>query len=672
MSKIDNYIHEATSRLRADSEIQLEVAQELRSHIECSIDDGLDGESLEEAEARALTEIGPSELIKEELLETHASRMKWKNRLFIAIQALVIPLLIVVMTWSLMNDSLIKWVSPQKIINGYSLDMMLFDGEKYPDNQKHINAWKMFYQCEWNTKNIHILKAELVKAQSLFPNNAWFDYVQLDILKRYEEPNISLSFNIKNEDASESYETLWKSEKAQACISLLEKAARKPEFSSYITDSAHSFWESKNSNISSRKYTDYLVNCAAIPSSDPIQNQEEIQRHIDTLLGIIDLTRREPTIVNHLVSIGIAKALDEHLGKSLGTFLLTYNVKNKLSQLELLTQDINQWRGDNNTIKDELKDTFDRKVKYKRPTSIFSSWLMVSQVPDPDFVKTQLRSEGEDKTIRKIFYCIVDRHVIQITAFILSIFSVYLYLRIFFTKRKSAYPNLKLSLNDRHTTLILIGSFIVPLTVYALLFVMNEHGSRAWSLYFGLPHWTLEILTLICSVIITPLYFITKAAHKRCIEIDVESKAPSRITKNILILLGVNWLYICLVRIDYYQYNSPWESWQNITAAALSTLLVCLLLYKNIIVPITQLMRKKQSQSSSHPHTLARTHIVYVVFPLMVCLFFANQAMKVHEQKLLEKEIIDEDGQIIPWSKAEHRVSNYFTERFDEIFSETK
>jgi len=72
MNKIEDYIKEATSRLKSDIEIQVEVQQELRSHIEASIDDTHQGESAAEAEERALKEMGSAELIKDDLLEAQS------------------------------------------------------------------------------------------------------------------------------------------------------------------------------------------------------------------------------------------------------------------------------------------------------------------------------------------------------------------------------------------------------------------------------------------------------------------------------------------------------------------------------------------------------------------------------------------------------------------------
>jgi len=272
MSKIEDYINEATSRLRGDTEIQIEVQHELRSHIEASIEDTTEGESADEAKERALEEMGSAELIKEDLLETHASSMKWKGRLFFIAQAITIPILMIVMSWSLWSDSLIQWVKIGPILNHkYPFYPMHSEVElieigldesidKWRKEQTEVSFYQMYSSTQWNKKNSHGLKKEIELAQQLYPNNAWLDYVSVSYIEKYEMQGVNMELELEDEKVRTKYEELWNNEKVQECLVILKEATKKTEYKSYAVSTAHHFREKVETNLSTKTYFSYLTN----------------------------------------------------------------------------------------------------------------------------------------------------------------------------------------------------------------------------------------------------------------------------------------------------------------------------------------------------------------------------------------------------------------------------
>jgi len=688
MNDIDTYIRKATSSLKGDSEIQLEVEQELRSHIETSIKDGVENENREDAESRALKEMGSPELIKDELLEAHTSRMKLKSRAFLFIQALAIPALIITMTWSLLNDSIIGPAitnkNPAKEFAHHNDDKYI---QQWKADPSGMNFYQMYNHCQWTKQNIHILKKELIKAQELYPNNAWFDYVDIYINNEYTDPQELDSFRLSDQKSDQDFLKVWNLEKVQRSIKILEQAENKKEFNSYMSDYILSSQNKMDTLSSSKNILSYFYHISHIDFREcrshlnitpilihrisnlrPEKDAEEIQRHLDTLLFIINSSRKDSTLVHYLTSIAISNQITEHLGDSIHKYNLTPKTKRRLAKLSILMDQQESWKSENNTTRKNIKADFEKNAQYQSPMILVNGSLTTNFISDEKHLRENMNLSDEIKEFRQFFYSVIDRHFVQITAFILSALSLALYIRIFLFQQKSAHKNLKLSLGLKENLKLVIGSIIIPLALYISLYILNEHGSRAWSPTFGLPYTILEILTLTSTIIIAPLYFTAKAAHTRSIEIGIESKSPSKTTKLILFVLGINWSYMILSKLNYFQYENMWQSWQNIIAVTLSAVLVCCIAYQFIIRPI--ITYKTKNKLYTYTHTLAKAQIVYTIFPIMVCLFLTNLGMKEREKRLLTKWMTFENGERALWSKTEDQICNYLAQQFDKVFSE--
>ena len=261
MSKIEDYIKEATSRLKSDVEIQVEVQQELRSHIEASIDDTHQGESAAEAEERALKEMGSAELIKDDLLEAHVSSMQWKSRLFKAVQFIVVPVLILAMLWSLLSDSMVNLAVSKGLLNNSTeaIPEMSIDEsiEKWKKEQTKLNFYKMYSHPEWKRENIHLLKEEIEVAMQADSDNAWLDYAYVRCVVDFEMQDLDASLD--HENVRERYEELWNDSRVQKCLSLLVNAAEKNSYKSYASAMIHQLKDKMRNKMSSRTYVEYLM-----------------------------------------------------------------------------------------------------------------------------------------------------------------------------------------------------------------------------------------------------------------------------------------------------------------------------------------------------------------------------------------------------------------------------
>ena len=695
MSKIEDYINEATSRLKGDTEIQIEVQQELRSHIEASIDDTTEGESTDEAEDRALEEMGSAELIKEDLLETHASSMKWKGRLFFVAQAITIPILMVVMSWSLWSDSLIQFLSKDIVYDqayprmaGVEHPKVNIDEaiEKWRNEQTEVSFYEMYVYPEWNRENIHRLKKEIKLAQQISPNNGWLDQALVYCVVEYEMHDVNWRLYPEDEKQA-NYEKLWNNEKVQELLLVLKKAAEKPEYNPYRYSKVAQHQEHTQANLSTKTYMNYLVNGVRplsygdsmmllrfaellpyhISTLNFDENRAEIEFHIDTYLKLVDMVRKDNSLIGVLVSLAMMGALEDQIGESI-TSNLTEDAREKVAKIVALRKQ-RQERGDiNQGLNKKMLDHLTGISNYYSATDLILESSYVVNIPDDRYIREELDYKKLLDETRRLTYISLDRHVIQLTALLISLGAIFFYFKIWFNKKKSVYPHLKLSFRDTKTLVLILLSIVVPLAVYSMLFIINEHGSRGWSLKFNTPYMVLEILILVFTIVALPLYIISEKVNKRCEQIGIDFQKSSKLSKITLILLTFCWAYLFLSKLNYLPYKSMWESWQNIVAATLGSALVSLFLYKICIGILSSLLKKEKDYT--YKVTLSRAKIVYAILPLMVCLFVSNQLMKVRERKLINDLQHNESGEWLVLSKVESTVVKYYNERFDEIFSE--
>jgi len=388
----------------------------------------------------------------------------------------------------------------------------------------------------------------------------------------------------KDEKVHVKYEELWNNEKVQECLLILKNAAEKTDYKPYMINSVYQIQDNMMEDLSSVTYANYIREFSSFSFSESFmsmglsnlliyhlstlnfnEHRAEIEGHINTLTQMVNLIRQDNTLVSHLVSITIIKRLKKQLENSIEIQLLNEGTRGKLNKLFAFSKELEDW----DRKKDDIQNSVELESKYYG-SSMFSEETSVLMVPDAHYVNEFIDYNEYRNEWRRFSFSIIDRHVIQLATLFISIGAIFLYLKIFLNKKKSTYPHLKLSLKNSKTMGCILLSIIVPLVVYSLLFIFNEYGSRGWSFQFNTPHMALEIITLVSTIVLLPLYFIFVQVSKRCEEIGIDAESPSKLSKITLFLLAGCWVYLFVSKPNYLAYESMWDSWQNIVA--LSTL----------------------------------------------------------------------------------------------------
>jgi len=381
------------------------------------------------------------------------------------------------------------------------------------------------------------------------------------------------------------------------------------------------------------------------------EHKSEIEHYINTFTQTVNMIRKENHMLACFVSMAMINSFKESIEDSIEINVLDDSIRAKLKQLFTFSDQYE------NREKYAPSKSIAHEAKYYSGSKYLGEAAIISAIPDEKYIHEELGYKRYIDQWRGLYYSIIDRHVIQLTALCISLGALFFYIRIFFKKKKSTYPNLKLSLGVMTLVYVLL-SIIIPLVLYSLLFIINEYGSRGWSVEFNTPHMVLEVISLIFTIVMLPLYIISVKVSKRCEDIGIDPERLSKLAKLTLIVLATCWLYIFVSKLNYLPYENMWDSWQNIVATILSSSLICLLLYR-VCSTFVRMFKKKQD--CTHMVTLARAKI---------CLFVSNQLMKIHESSRLSQLLHNESGERVVWFRAEHEVCEYFKGRFDEIFLE--
>ena len=467
MNKIEDYIKEATSRLKSDVEIQVEVQQELRSHIEASIDDTHQGESAAEAEERALKEMGSAELIKDDLLEAHASSMQWKSRLFKVVQFIVVPVLILAMLWSLLSDSMVNLAVSKGLLNNsteatpeMSIDESI---EKWKKEQTELSFYKMYDHPDWKSENIYLLKEEIEVAMQADPDNAWLDYAYVRCVVDFEMQDLNVLLNHDNENVREKYEDLWNDSRIQKCLSMLVNVTEKNKYKSYQSAMTHQLRDKMRNKMSSYTYAEYMmamddlsVEALAVmefsdlliyhlSTLDPNEDKGELIKYIRTMGQMINMTGEENYLITYIISMTVAEYFREEIEGSEKMNVLDENTKNQLNKLFTFSKQFK-----NRDSASAARAVSEEFKYYAVLADVVAQESIISFIPDTQYIHEKLNVKQNLDEWRRFTYSTIDRHIIQFTAFLISLATFYFYMKILLSKKKSIYPHLKLNLGVKH------------------------------------------------------------------------------------------------------------------------------------------------------------------------------------------------------------------------------
>lgn len=213
-SDIDRLADGATEGLRDDRELRLDVRQELVSHIEESIADCREGGmGQEQSVAEGVKAFGPAIEIAAELVSANRARMRVRQRVRLAIRALLVPASLLVAVWihseTLATSRMVRSMSDfdgGSHDDGYTKELLcpggmteetafLFFGdtsletgserqrsiwERYPTNRLFYGNYITELTSERQLKDMDDLRffeQEIRKGEELDPENARYNYL---------------------------------------------------------------------------------------------------------------------------------------------------------------------------------------------------------------------------------------------------------------------------------------------------------------------------------------------------------------------------------------------------------------------------------------------------------------------------------------------------------------
>lgn len=210
MGKIDDYIEAVTWRLRPDAELHMDIAQEVRAHLEDAVEEaharGL-GEA--ECEQAALKAFGDQSEVGEGIWQANRRRMrlravvKWALRLTLVPAALLFTLYLCGMPFAVQalysgKSAAADRARPRKGLTDEErfifvhlccdVDRARILVEKYPRNPVFYSDYTrlafvdLFDGKETDPADVEQILAVLDGGESVEPDNAWYDYMKAGIL----------------------------------------------------------------------------------------------------------------------------------------------------------------------------------------------------------------------------------------------------------------------------------------------------------------------------------------------------------------------------------------------------------------------------------------------------------------------------------------------------------
>ncbi len=270
-SRLEKVVSECTRPLSDDRELELDIAQELRSHLEDKCDElkrkGVPGEKAAE---EAVKEFGDSTAISESLYRANLPRFQFRAKLRLAAKILIFPLLLLGLYFAL-DLRLIQASAEIQDLNGLpshllkTLSGYLEKGKKLTPDEKLIvfggtstakdemvaesdrqrAIWERFpenrvYLANYiktligDSRKDYVI-SEVRKAIGIEPENAAYNYILCGLLLREAlEP----SKTWKKGDPPEKFYTVRDRRKLDQAMSELKKGMQKPYFHLYIQDMA--------------------------------------------------------------------------------------------------------------------------------------------------------------------------------------------------------------------------------------------------------------------------------------------------------------------------------------------------------------------------------------------------------------------------------------------------
>ena len=213
MKHISEFVRQCTDALSGDPEVQLEIEQELRDHLECrAAEEQSNGMSEEASEELAIKAFGDAPEISESLYDTNLYRMKLHAKIRLFIKVAAIPALLVALYFSFDYRNMIlnwdidelyfinypTWNSQNNLSTEQKLivygdtsapnraDEQRAISEHWPENKVFKANYITALMCELGLPKTkatpNYILTELRKAKSVDPQNAYYNYMTAAVL----------------------------------------------------------------------------------------------------------------------------------------------------------------------------------------------------------------------------------------------------------------------------------------------------------------------------------------------------------------------------------------------------------------------------------------------------------------------------------------------------------
>ncbi len=532
-SRLEKVISECTRPLSDDRELELDIAQELRSHLEDKCDElkqkGISGEKAVE---EAVKEFGDSTAISESLYRANLPRFQFRAKLRLAAKILIFPFLLLGLYFALDLRMIQASVEVNELGGSSSsnslkaLSRILKKGKKLTPDEKLIvfggtstakdemaaesdrqrAIWERFPENKVflanyikmliNDPRKEYVYSEIEKARKLEPDNAAYDYILCGLLlKEALQP----SAKWVKKDPADLYYALRSRKKLDQAMAELKKGMQKPYFRLYTQDMAQ-----ERMKILDFK-TDYIGQIHRIAFTAgillPALNLEreifraipfyarllidegkesEAEFYLDAWKRIIPQFNNDSfTLIDQLV---IAACLNiQH------DFAVRRKDTRRIKELEIAVEPINTWRAKSSKTEAEM---------LKKHAGILSGMLLPA-LKEETLTPENLAPE------RNLNYSLADSAALALQAVLILLFLLVNAILLFVLYLKGQRPFLIL-LPWKTTAKIVLFGILLPLGLYLLYSRIDFLGRHNYNLLYNLGRFLPGILFF---VLVPPLTF---------------------------------------------------------------------------------------------------------------------------------------------------------------------
>ncbi len=627
MKHISEFVRQCTDALSGDPEVQLEIEQELRDHLECrAAEEQSNGMSEEASEKLAIKAFGDAPEISESLYDTNLYRMKLhaKIRLFIKIAA--IPALLVALYFSfnyknmifgwnmdsIVTDERFAFTHPDKlnneqklIVNGDTSKKNMVDQQKaiwerWPDNKMYLANYittlmREFEKIDSKITQEYVLK-ELRKAESIDPQNAFYNYLATVVLlknavtlktERIRLPGKQKKFEEKNTITVKNRSLL------DCAMRELKKGIRKPYCKAYTVKMAilRADIVCDASNTLRDKIQRLTITASTVlPFLTPFRNIGRILPCYAKLLAeaghkkeaefylnvwkpyVRQLNKGSETLIEALVANAIIGAQQKQIPKIYRMLKEPLEAQKAEEELKKATTVIANW-------KKSIKWSSKEQTNLKRKGGIFANLLLPA-----------LGEKITDEMLapeRHINYIMFEK--ILVAAMSIVGFMIIVLMMIFmgwnYWKGKRSFifvPSLW------EFTKIISWGIIVPLAVYYIITRISFLSGREYNLFFNVGLISIQSMWFVFGIPAAMVLMVSNFVRRRCRKTGIDVPPKSKWLTGILLASPIIAIFItCYLNLIAEEIFTPFNS----AKPAITNIIMILII---IISPLFRLMFMKR------------------------------------------------------------------------------